>query len=372
MALHELLWKEPLPLPRGVELRRQDSIVVPQRGPGGSAVYDLVQVQLPQGQVPVLMAYRAPLFPVDIPRLRDRLLQLDAELRLRESSVGRALPMPRVPMIATDVASTGIIDACEREGVALVDLRGTLLLRSERAFVRVQGQGQFKRTPRAPVFHGKGCRLVRVLLDAPGETWTVRRLGELTQTGYAYAHGVATRLEQDGYLERAPKRAGLRVRDPAGLLRAWLYSNQRTAVVVDAFNAPATTAEALQRGFSELETQGIRAIFTLASGLQPVERFASGLPHGLYLSGSIEPVVQAFGLRRITPHNFLVMRPEVAAETEAGGVYFAPRRFPHGPGVALPQLIVDFHLSGGRGKEQAEALLERYVKALPLSEEPVA
>jgi hypothetical protein len=332
------------------------------------AIYDLAQVQLPQGQVPVVMTYRAPLFPVDVPRLRDRMLQLDAQLRLRES-VGRTLPVPRVPMIATDVASTGLIDVCERESVALVDLRGSLLLSSGIAFVRVQGQGEFRRTPRAPVFHGKGCRLIRVLLDAPGEMWTVRRLGEVTQVGYAYAHGVVTRLEQDGYLERTSRKSGLRVRDPAGLLRAWLQSGQRTAVVVDAFNAPSTTPEVLQRGFSAVAAQGIRAIFTLASGLQPAERFASGLPHGLYLSGSVEPVVHAFGLRRITPHNFLVMRPEVAAETDIGGVYFAPRQLPYGPGVALPQLAVDFHHSGGRGKEQAEVLLERYVQALPLLKE---
>jgi len=370
MSLHELFWKDPLPLPRGVELLRQDSIVVPQRGPGGSTVYDLAQVQLPQGQVPVLMAYRAPLFPVDVPRLRERMSRLDEQLRLRESA-GRALPTLRVPMIATDIASPGHVEVCERENVGLVDLRGTLLLRSESAFIHYQGHGQFRRTPRAPVFHGKGCRLVRLLLDAPGESWTVRSLGERTQTGYAYAHAVVTRLEQEGYLERASRKAGLRVRDPAGLLRAWVFSNQRTSVVVEAFNAPSTTPDALQRGFSTLAQQGVKAIFTLASALQPQERFASGLPHGLYLSGSLEPVVHAFGLRRLTPHNFLVMRPEVAAETEAGGVYFAPRHFPHGPGVALPQLTVDFHHSGGRGKEQAEVLLERYIQALPLYPEPM-
>jgi hypothetical protein len=269
-------------------------------------------------------------------------------------------------MIATDVASPGLIEACDREDVALVDLRGTLLLRHGVAFIRVQGQGQFRRPSRAPVFHGKGCRLVRVFLETPGERWTVRQLEAKTETGYAYAHGVVAQLEQAGYLERSSKKSGFCVRDPAGLLRAWLDSGKPTAATIEAFNAPSTTPETLQRGFDALSAEGIRSIFTLASGLKPEERFASGLPHGLYLSGSLEPVVHAFGLRRITPHNFLVMRPEVAAETEAGGIYFAPRQLPHGRSVALTQLIVDFHHSAGRGKEQAEVLLERYLKALPL------
>ncbi len=368
--LQELFWQEPLPLPRGVELRRQDSLVVPQRGPGGSAVYDLVQVLLPEDQVRVLMAYRASLVPADVPRLRERLLQLDKELQLR--AVGRPLPKPRAPMIATDVASTGLIETCEREGVALVDLKGTLVLRAGAAFIHVRGQGSFRRTPRTPVFHGKGCRVVRVLLNAPETLWTVRMLQEQTRTSYAYAHGVVTRLEQEAYLERTSRNAGWRVRNPAGLLRAWLFQGARTAAVVDGFNAPSTTAESLARGFSALAAEGIRGVFTLASGLRPEERFASALPHGLYLSGSVEPVIQAFGLRRMTPHNFLVLRPEVAAETEDGGIYFANRMLPHGPGVALPQLIADFHHTGGRGKEQAELLLERYLQALPFSPEPMS
>jgi hypothetical protein len=328
-----------------------------------------VQVQLPQGQVPALLAYRAPLFPADISRLRERMQRLAEEWRLR-TSVGRSLPESRALMIATDVASKGLIEACDREDMGLVDLRGTILLRHGTAFIRVHGQGPFRRAPRSPVFHGKGGRLVRVLLGTPGERWTVRQLEDRTQTGYGYAHSVVAQLEQAGYLHRSSRKSGFRLRDPAGLLRAWLDSGQKTAAVVDGFNAPATTLEALQRGFSALAAQGIRSIFTLASGLHPEERFASGLPHGLYLSGSIEPVVQAFGLRRITPHNFLVIRPEAAADTEAGGVYFTPRYLPHGPSVALPQLTVDFHLNGGRGKEQAEVLLEHYIKALPLLPEP--
>lgn len=367
--VRESLWRERPPLPRGVELLRQDTLLVPRRGPGGQDVYDLAQVALPGSQVPVLVGYRAPLLPVDVPRLRDRLRALDEELRRREST-GRVLPAPRVPLIATNAAGEGVLSACEREDVALVDLRGTLLLRSGTAFIRVLGQQPRQRSPREPLFHGKGCRLVRVLLGTPGRAWTGRALSERTQTSYAYTHGVLTQLEQQGYVERASRNTGFRVRDAVGLLRAWMDSGKRTAVTVDAFNAPATTPEALQRGFAELRAGHIRAAFTLASGLLPEERFVSGLPHGLYLSGSVEPVVQAFGLRRLTPHNFWVLRPEVAAETEAGGVYDMLRELPQGPGVALPQLAVDSCHAGGRGREQAEALLERFARSLPLLEGP--
>jgi hypothetical protein len=274
-------------------------------------------------------------------------------------------------MIATDAASAGVISACEREDVGLVDQRGTLLLRSGGVFIHLLGQVPLQRRSRAPIFHGKGCRLVRVVLASTDRAWTARELSSQAQTSYAYTHGVLTQLEQDGYLVRASRNKGFRVRDAVGLLRAWLESGEKTAAVTEGFYAASTAPEALQRGLSTLADQGIRCIFTLASGLLPEERFVSGLPHGLYLTGSVEPVSQAFGLRRMTPHNFWILRPEVAAETEVGGVYHAPRRLPHGPGVALPQLAVDFRNSGGRGKEQAEALLERFARQLPLPPEPV-
>lgn len=364
----EAFWKEGPPLPRGVELLRQDVFLVPRRGPGGQAVYDLAEVSLPQVRIPVLMAYRAPLFPADVRSTRERLLATSEALRLRDGTAER-LPTVRVPMIVTDSASSSVIETCEREDVALVDQRGTFFLRSGSTFIRVQGREPSRRRPREPVFHGKGCRIVRTLLRFPGEALTVRALSERTQTSYAYAHGVVRHLVLEGYVEPVGKRSGVRLRAPVDLLRAWMASGEKTFVALDGFNAPSTTPESLAKGFQRLESQGVRAIFTLASALLPDERHVSGLPHGLYLTGSIDAAVDAFGLRRLMPHNFWVLRAEVSAETDAGGVFISPRVLPHGPGVALPQLAVDFHQSGGRGKEQAEELVRRFAQGLPIPEE---
>ena len=363
----EEFWKNPPPLPRGVELVRQEAVVVPRVGPGGASIYDLAELRLPELRVPVLLGYRAPLFPVDVLNQRAKLLTLRDQLRQRDSDT-RSLPTFRLPMLVTDSASSTVIDACEREELALMDLRGTFFLRTGNAFIRVQGNRPAKRTPREPLFHGKGCRIVRVLLQTPTIGWTVRALSEKTQTSYAYAHGVLKRLVLEGYVQKGLG-TGLRLREPVALLNAWLESGRPTAISREGFNAPSTTPDQLKEGVSLLASQGIRAIFTLASALLPEERFVSGVPHGIYLSGSLEGAIHAFGLRRMTPHNFWVLRAEPAAETELGGVYFAPRQLPHGQGVALPQLALDLRQGGGRGTEQAEELVRRYAKALPLSDE---
>lgn len=363
----EDFWRAPPALPRGVELLRQDVFVAPRTGPGGQSLYDLAEVVLAEARVPVLMAYRARMFPADVRTLRERLSDIDEKLRQRDTS--RRLPIYRVPMVITDSASLNVLEACERENVALLDQRGTFFLRSGSTFIRVQGREPSRRRPREPVFHGKGCRVVRVLLQSPQEIRTIRALSMQTQTSYTYTQGVVKNLVLDGYVEQLSKKAGFRLREPVGLLKAWRDSGEKTAVAVEAFNAPSTTSERLREAYSRLSLQGVRAIHTLASALLPEERFVSGLPHGLYLTGSIEAAVDAFGLRRMTPHNFWVLRAEPAAETEAGGIYLAPRQLPHGPGVALPQLCVDFHRSGGRGEEQAEELLRRFGQSLPLEDE---
>ncbi|WP_237077901.1 hypothetical protein [Myxococcus xanthus] len=364
----EAFWKQDLRLPRGVELLRQDVFLLPRRGPGGQAVYELAEVVLPQVRVPVLMAYRAPLLPADVHSLRERLRAASVALDRRDGTAER-LPVVRIPMIATDSASSGVIAACEHEDVALVDQRGTFFLRSGSTFIRVQGREPSQRRPREPVFHGKGCRIVRTLLQSPGEAQTVRALSERTQTSYSYAYGVVRHLVLDGYVEPVGKRSGFRLRAPVRLLRAWMASGEKTSVTLDGFNAPSTTPELLGKGLERLKAQGIRGIYTLASALLPEERFVSGLPHGLYLTGSIDAAVEAFGLRRLMPHNFWVLRAEPSAETDAGGVFFSPRTLPHGPGVALPQLTVDFHQSGGRGKEQADELVRQFARALPIPED---
>ena len=209
---------------------------------------------------------------------------------------------------------------------------------------------------------------MRCLLDEPTRPRTASELAARTETSYAHTFNVLSRLEEEQLVDRASPRSGFRLRDPVGLLRAWLASNATTAVTTEGFFAPVTTEAALARASAAWSEAGQEAVFTLASALTAEERHVSGLPHAVYLPGDLAPLTSALQLRRTMPHNFLVLRPEPAAQSAAGGLLLSPRALPHGPGVALPQLIVDLHRFGGRGREQAEFLLERWAAALPLIE----
>jgi hypothetical protein len=361
----DAFWAQPPPLPPGLRLVQLEPIVVPRRGRGGESVFDLVRLQTPSATVLLVVAFRSPATSKDVLTAKAQLRAVLDDLRLRS-----AASPPHLPAFATEVASRGIVDTCVREGLAVLDRRGTVVVHGGPVYVHVEGKLKVERTSRLRLFSGKACRIVRVLLASPAERLRPQEVAARSQTSYAFAHGVLSRLERDGFVSRRSPRSGFRLRDGAGLLRAWVESGERTAVRVTPYHAPSTRPEALAAAVAAARASGVGAVFTLASALLPGEPFASGLPHGAYLSGDVAPFEEALALERKTPHDFLVLRAEPAAETPAGGIHAFTRALPHGAGVALPQLAADFATAGGRGREQADHLVQRYAASLPPPELP--
>jgi hypothetical protein len=343
--------------------------VVPRPGPGGASVLTRARIVVPGGEAQVLFAYRPDAVARDIPALKSFLANA-AEQLARKPSAEIVLQLSQTPLVgalATDAAPPSVIHACLREGLGLIDRKGTVLLRVGSIFVHVIGRAPVERRTRWSPFGGKAARLVRLLLKIPELAWTAQAMAKRAEISYAAANYTLKALERDGLVFRRSPRTGYVLRDAVALLQAWINSGRKTALAVEGFHAPSTRPEILAQAEAARHASGVTGIFTLASALDPKEVFVSGLPHGIYLAGDSQPIIKALQLRRITPHNFLILRADPAAETEAGGIYLSPRLLPAGyRGVALPQLAVDFAHIGGRGAEQSQHLVELYAKASPL------
>jgi hypothetical protein len=363
----QAFWAEPLPLPGDLRLTQLESIVAPRPGRGGETVFDVARLQTPTASTHLVVAFRSPVTAQDALLAKRQLGSVIEDLRLRATASGQGAGT-YLPALATDVISKSVLEVCIREGLAVLDRKGTVVIHRGPFFVHVEGRASVERASRVRVFTGRACRIVRLLLAHPGERLKPQEIATGTQTSYAFTHGVLTKLERDGFVARASPRSGFRLRDGAGLLRAWIESGERTAVRVTPYHAPNTRPEALASAAALARAQGISFVFTLASALRPDEVFVSGLPHGAYVGGDVEPIEQALKLEKTTPHNFLVIRADAASETTSGGIHAFTRELPHGPAVALPQLAVDFAGAGGRGKEEADHLLSLYAKGLPAPE----
>lgn len=375
--LRDAFWAARPPLPDGLALDRREPIVVTRAGRGGVAIFDLVDLTTPTTRLPLLVAYQERLLATHVDKLKDRLTALAAQRRDRQDAEGLRAAPEALPTIITDVAKPSVIDACRRAGVAVADRRGTLIVNAPSVYIHVEGKGVVERPWKGRLFSGKASRVVRFFLTTAAlEAVTVPRTAQAVASecdlSYVYAHGVLTKLEKQGFLDRTTSHSGFRLKDPIGLLKAWVGAGERTAVAVEGFYCAATTGTALIAAAKKLkDATGDVPIFSLASALDPDEVHVAGLAHAVYWNGELDTVIDAFGLKRTTPHNFLVLRPDPVVWTSKGGLLLRDERRPEPVGadgfrrVALPQLAADFATTSGRGREQADFLVGLYAKRLP-------
>jgi hypothetical protein len=331
-------------------------------GRGGSTRSELARLESPSGSTLLLIAIVPSLVAADIPRVRERLDKLITDLRSRAIALERSRLI--VPAIATVTAHPSIIAACDTEQLGLFDSRGTIILRAPSLYVNIQiAKGEHARPKAArdlTLFRGKTARVIRVLLQNPNLTYTTRTLAGEADTSFGLTLRVLNRLEAEGSVRRKSPKSGYRLVQPERLLRSWIESGESTAVETLRFYAPSTAHALLSRVTQALQGTGMRSVFTLASGLLPDEAHVAALPHGIYLSGSIEPVREALGLKETTPHNFFILRAHPTSMSEHGGIFSGTRSLPWGAGVSLPQLAVDCAGVAGRGRDQAMRLLELF------------
>ena len=373
--LRESFWDPPPQFPGGLRLERREPIVVTRPGRGGTAVFDLIGISTPSLQLTLIAAYQSRLLAQQVPKLKGRLLALSSQRMERQRAEGRRSPPDLLPTIITDAAKPSVIEACQREGVAILDERGTCIVSANGVFVYIKGKQAVERPWKGRLFSGKASRIIRFLLtkiafEPSLEPRSVQTFATLCNLSYAYTHGVLTKLEREGFVARKTSHSGFYVSDPLRLLRTWVESGQRTAMAVEGFYAPDTTFERLGDAADQIgRTETGSIAFTLASALEPSQVHVAGLPHGAYWPGDFAPLVDALELKRITPHNFLVLRPDPEVWTQAGGVLM-PDAQEHMESasyrrVPLPQVAADFATLPGRGREQADFLVGIYGKRLP-------
>jgi hypothetical protein len=362
MNLDQPSWA-PLDLPHGISIILRQTLELPRPGPGGATTVYVADLIAGSHRLTLLVLQRPKVLPRDLRAVRD--LLRDAETSWLSSLDARQAATIRPTVVAalsTDAAGPALISAATENDLAIIDRRGTIVIEQGPVFIHVRGTGRLVREAHRPSFVGKSGRVMRLLLTHPLEKFTAQAMAAMASISYVYAHNVLAGLEHAGYLERASPRSGFSLRDPAGLLRERTSYAADNPPAIQGYYAPSVSAETLRSADAARNEAGLKGIFTLASALHPDEVHASALPHGIYVSGDPAPIVEAMGLRRMTPFNFFVLRAEPAADTAAGGVYLEPRSLQHGLGVAIPQLCGDFAAIGGRGAEQAESLTRVYAE----------
>jgi hypothetical protein len=244
---------------------------------------------------------------------------------------------------------------CREAGVGYVDLTGNVFLQFDGVLVdRVSAEVPPRARARLRhLFAPKASRLLRVLLEHPGEEWTLARLAGEAATSLRTAHLMVNALEEKALLEK--RRGAIRLQKSGELLDLWAqnYSLERHgrhtfySFVRDPRELAARlTAHAVRHQ----ESVGL----TLHSGAALVTPFVRSADVHAYFLGDRQRLVKALDLRPVESGGTVhVLDPYDE------GVFYRLQTIRRIPVVCNTQLYLDLINYPARGREQAEVLRQR-------------
>lgn len=202
-----------------------------------------------------------------------------------------------VPVFVAPYLSPESLGLCRAAGVGYLDLAGNGGIDAAAVFVHLDGGPNpvvRKREVRSP-YEGRSERVVRRLLLAPPQKWTMRSLAVAADTSLGLTSMVTTALAEEGVLTK--ERTGVTLVKPGEMLDAWAqqYDLRRSVMrIYRAWDDVTGVERRLMGHRAELEG---RYALTLWSGAGPLLGDEPQPAHvALYVRGPVEPVVRALNL----------------------------------------------------------------------------
>ncbi|MGQ0695430.1 MAG: hypothetical protein ACT4OL_07630, partial [Nitrospiraceae bacterium] len=189
---------------------------------------------------------------------------------------------------------------CREAKVGYLDLTGNAFLRFDGVLI---DRASPKPPPRAKarlrrLFAPKSSRIIRVLLEQPGDKWTLARLAEEATVSLRTTHLVINALEEKAFVEK--RRGAITLQKPGELLDLWAqnYSvdKHRQHAFYTFVRSPGDLAAKLcAHAMSKKEAVGL----TLHSGAAFVAPFVRSPDVHAYFVGDRERLVKALDLRPV-------------------------------------------------------------------------
>jgi hypothetical protein len=270
----------------------------------------------------------------------------------RLSDIRRELPAA-YPVAVAQYVGPQSASLLKRNGFGFLDLSGNCYLAWENVLIEKEGKRNLRPStrPLKSLFAPRASRVIRVLLVDPQRAWRLEELGRAAEVSLGHAHNVVKRLEELAWVVRGEHQR-LSLAKPADLLESWSESYSWRQNGVAAYFAPERITRRLMGEIARVaQSEGRRYAFTLHSGGALVAPNVRVPVVHCYLDGAPEPLARALGLRPVEGEGnvtFLLPYDQGVfhGRLEKGGLAV----------VCLPQLYVDLHGYGRRGREQAEYL----------------
>ena len=287
--------------------------------------------------------------------------QLSAEPRfVRASALGESARERKAhgvliaPWISPE--SRGIL---EQAGLGYLDLAGNARLAFGSVYIERLGAPAPKVQQRElrSLWKPAAARILRALLREPNRDWNLLQLADAAQVSHAHVHKVKTELQNREWLEEHGKGRfkTVRLRQPAALLEAWRQAYQPNGQRTTWYTMK--SREEIEHALLELE---LNLQITLAgfSAARQIAPYARNHTEFLYASADhLERLVSMLELQPVERGENIV----VFLEPDEG-VFLDALTVSGLPVTGLAQTYLDLSLSGNRGAEAAQHLLDSRIR----------
>ena len=280
--------------------------------------------------------------------------QAITQLRREARSRPRAYPVFAAPYL-----SARSREICKSEGVGYVDLVGDVYLRFGSVLVDVigsEGRTLEKRSLRT-LFSPKATRVLRALLQQPGQPTTITKLAKECSMSLAGVYLVVDLLDTKGFVTRGKDRKIL-LEEPDRLLREWAKNwTWEKSPMTYYFSFDKTVDQIIARVSETAKRLGLEYALTGMAGASLIAPFVRYSDVSFYLRDGKEQLVKELDLRPVSSGpNVVILDPYDE------GVFAGVREIRGSRVVSDVQLFVDLYNNPARGQEQAEALFEKTIK----------
>lgn len=316
--------------------RHWDEVVLLQPHAGGHALRLLVE-------------YKARLHPQDA---------ILAAYRMRER--GMENDPDTLAVVAAPYVSERVADICREHRLGYIDAAGNCHLAAPGFHVHVEGVRNQSPDTRAAenLFAPKSSRIVRLLLEHPDRTWTVKDLAGEAHVSMGLASRLKHKLIAEAFVEASSR--GLRVRQPEKLLEAWAaaYTNTARAIAVYGMDETRTFERRVSQWCARHAVQHALAEFSAAARWSPMVRHQRA---AVYIREPrtrdvVGPLMQELDLKEVDSGASAILWV-----TDDEAVFFNSHDRDGEQVVSPLQAYLDLTRNPARGREAADELLRRHV-----------
>jgi len=260
--------------------------------------------------------------------------------------------IPGYPVLVAPFIGQRGMETCKKLDIGCIDLAGNARIKIGRIFIESTGkENRFKEKQlQKSLFSEKSARIIRRLLSFPSRKWKLLDIALVSGVSLAQAFKVLEKLESEGFVEK--KWGQNFVKKPVELIEYWAQSYYLKDQKIVGYYCPVKSQDGILQVLKAVSSSSYALTLGAASSI--VAPSVRSTDVYIYVRGDQSMIMEALRLKPVEfGGNVYLITPKTSE------VFFDSRQMEGLMIVSDLQLYLDLYKYPMRGREQADAIIER-------------